>query len=65
MYAKLLQLSPGGSVSVRKLLVRGGDAIVLRNVRKLREELCTPLSGDVRSPSGSPSQGRPVNNDVS
>jgi hypothetical protein len=50
MYAKLLQLSQGGSVSVRELLVRGGGAIVPRNVRKLSEELCTPLSGDVRSP---------------
>jgi hypothetical protein len=37
-------------VSVRELLVRGGGAIVLRNVREPSEELCTPLKGDVRSP---------------
>jgi hypothetical protein len=37
-------------VSVRELLVRGGRAIVLRNVHEPSEELCTPLSGDVRGP---------------
>jgi hypothetical protein len=52
MYAKLLQPSQGGFVSVCGLLVQGGGkgAIVPRNVREPREELCTPLSGDVRSP---------------
>jgi hypothetical protein len=37
-------------MSVRELLVRGEGAIVPRNVREPSEELCTPLSGDVRSP---------------
>ena len=37
-------------MSVRELLVRGGSAIVPRNVREPSEKLRTPLSGDVRSP---------------
>jgi hypothetical protein len=37
-------------VSVRELLVRGGHAIVPRNVRESNEELRTPVSGDVRGP---------------
>jgi hypothetical protein len=37
-------------VSVRELPVRGGGAIVPRNVGEPSEELCTPLRGDVRSP---------------
>jgi hypothetical protein len=37
-------------VSIRELLVRGGRAIVLRNVRESSEELRTPVSGDVRGP---------------
>jgi hypothetical protein len=37
-------------VSVRELLVRGGGAIVLRNVREPSEELRMPLGGDVRRP---------------
>ena len=37
-------------MSVRELLVRDGGAIVPRNVREPTEKLCTPLSGDVRSP---------------
>jgi hypothetical protein len=37
-------------VSIRELLVRGGRAIVPRNVRETSEELHTPVSGDVRSP---------------
>jgi hypothetical protein len=37
-------------MNVRELLVRGGGAIVPRNVRELSEELHTPLSGDVRRP---------------
>jgi hypothetical protein len=37
-------------VSVRELLVRGGRAIVPRNVREPSEELHTPISGDVRGP---------------
>jgi hypothetical protein len=47
MYAKLMQPSQGGSVNVRVLLVR--SVIVPRNVRELSEELCMPISGDVRS----------------
>jgi hypothetical protein len=35
---------------VRELLVLGGGAIVLRNIREPSEELRTPLSGDVRRP---------------
>jgi hypothetical protein len=50
MYAKRLQPSQGGSVSVRELLVWGGRAIVPRNVREPSEELRTPISGDVRGP---------------
>jgi hypothetical protein len=37
-------------VSVRELLVWGGGAIVLRNVREPSEELRTPLGGDVHNP---------------
>jgi hypothetical protein len=37
-------------VSVRELLVRGGRAIVPRNVCERSEELHTPVSGDVRGP---------------
>jgi hypothetical protein len=37
-------------VNIRELLVRGGHAIVLRNVRERSEELHTPVRGDVRGP---------------
>jgi hypothetical protein len=37
-------------VTVRELLVRGGRAIVLRNVSEPSEELRTPVSGDVLGP---------------
>jgi hypothetical protein len=50
MYAKLLQPRQGGSVSVRELLVRGGRAIVPRNVREPSKELLTLVSGDVCGP---------------
>jgi hypothetical protein len=37
-------------VNVHELLVRGGGAIVPRNVHEPSEEHCTPLRGDVRRP---------------
>jgi hypothetical protein len=65
MYAKLLQPSQGGSMNVRKLLVRGGGAIVPRNVRELSEELHMHSVEMSAGPSGSPSQVRPINSDMS
>jgi hypothetical protein len=65
MYAKLLQPSQGGSVSVRELLVQDG-------ARLFRGTFTNWVRNSVRhsaemsaAPSGSPSHGRPINSDVS